>query len=30
MLPDVEQRLLPFSRDGLVTEVVVSKAEVAR
>jgi hypothetical protein len=30
MLADVGQRLRPFSRDGLITEIVVSKAEVAR
>ena len=30
MLHDVEQRLLPFSRDGVVTEVFVSAAQVAR
>jgi SAM-dependent methyltransferase len=30
MLRDVEARLLPFARDGVVTEVVVSIADVAR
>jgi SAM-dependent methyltransferase len=30
MLHDVEQRLLPFSRDGVVTEIVLSRADVAR
>ena len=30
MLRDVEQRLRPFSRDGLIGEVVLSTAEVAR
>jgi SAM-dependent methyltransferase len=30
MLRDVEQRLLPFSRDGFVTEVVVATAQVAQ
>lgn len=30
MLADVERRLQPFSRDGLITEIVVSKAELAR
>jgi SAM-dependent methyltransferase len=30
MLRDVEARLLPFARDGVVTEVVVSVADVAR
>jgi ubiquinone/menaquinone biosynthesis C-methylase UbiE len=30
MLRDVEQRLLPLSREGFVTEVVVSKAQVAK
>jgi len=30
MLRDVEQRLLPFSRDGVVTEVFASTAQVAR
>ena len=30
MLRDVEQRLLPLSRDGLLTEVFVSAAQVAR
>jgi ubiquinone/menaquinone biosynthesis C-methylase UbiE len=30
MLSDVEQRLLPVSRDGIVTEVFVSAAQVAR
>jgi SAM-dependent methyltransferase len=29
MLRDVEERLFPFSRDGVVTEVVVSVAQVA-
>jgi hypothetical protein len=29
MLRDVEQRLLPLSRDGSVTEVVVAAAQVA-
>jgi SAM-dependent methyltransferase len=29
MLRDVEERLLPFSREGVVTEVVVSVAQVA-
>jgi SAM-dependent methyltransferase len=30
MLSDVEQRLLPWSRDGFVTEVVVATAQVAK
>jgi SAM-dependent methyltransferase len=30
MLRDVEQRLLPLSRDGSITEVVVAAAQVAR
>jgi SAM-dependent methyltransferase len=30
MLHDVEQRLLPFSRAGLLREVVLAKADVAR
>jgi hypothetical protein len=30
MLRDVEQHLLPLSRDGVVTEVLVSTAQVAR
>jgi SAM-dependent methyltransferase len=30
MLRDVEQRLMPFGRDGLLTEIVVSSAQVAR
>jgi SAM-dependent methyltransferase len=30
MLSDVQQRLLPFSREGLLTEVLVSTAQVAR
>ena len=30
MLRDVEQRLLPLSRDGVVTEVLTSTAQVAR
>jgi hypothetical protein len=30
MLSDVEQRLAPFARDGHVTEVVVSTAQVVR
>jgi predicted TPR repeat methyltransferase len=30
MLADIETRLLPFSRDGLLTEVVVSTAQIAR
>jgi hypothetical protein len=29
MLRDVKQRLLPLSRDGSVTEVVVAQAQVA-
>ena len=29
MLHDVEQRLLPFSRAGSLTEVVIANAEVA-
>jgi hypothetical protein len=29
MLHDVEQRLLPFSRDGVLTEVMLSRADVA-
>jgi hypothetical protein len=29
-LRDVEQRLLPFSRAGSVTEVVIASADVAR
>ena len=28
MLADVEQQLLPFSRDGIITEAVVSVAQV--
>ena len=30
MLADVEARLVPFSRDGLVTEALVSVAQIAR
>ncbi len=30
MLRDVQERLLPLSRDGLLTEVIVSTAQVAR
>src|SRR5262249_50226913 len=30
MLADVEARLLPFSRDGVLTEPLVSAADVAR
>jgi hypothetical protein len=30
MLADIEARLLPFSRDGVLTEVVLSAAGVAR
>jgi SAM-dependent methyltransferase len=30
MLADVRERLLPFSRDGIVSEIVVSTARVAR
>jgi hypothetical protein len=30
MLRDVEQRLVPLSRDGSVTEVVVAAAQVAK
>lgn len=30
MLRDVEQRLLPFSGDGVIEEVVLSKADMAR
>jgi 2-polyprenyl-3-methyl-5-hydroxy-6-metoxy-1,4-benzoquinol methylase len=30
MLRDVETRLLPFARDGVITEVLVSVADVAR
>ena len=30
MLRDVEQRLLPSSRDGVLTEIVLSRADVAR
>jgi hypothetical protein len=30
MLSDVEQRLLPLSRNGVVTEVLVSAAQVVR
>jgi SAM-dependent methyltransferase len=30
MLRDVQERLLPFSRDGLLTEVLLSTAQVAR
>ncbi|HWX05041.1 MAG TPA: class I SAM-dependent methyltransferase, partial [Bradyrhizobium sp.] len=30
MLSDVEQRLLPLSRDGFVTEVVAATAQVAK
>ncbi|WP_024513613.1 class I SAM-dependent methyltransferase [Bradyrhizobium sp. Tv2a-2] len=30
MLADVEQRLLPFSRDGIITEVFVAGAQVVR
>jgi ubiquinone/menaquinone biosynthesis C-methylase UbiE len=29
MLRDLEQRLLPFSRDGLLREIVIAKADVA-
>ena len=30
MLRDVEQRLLPLSHDGYITEVVVATAQVAK
>jgi hypothetical protein len=30
MLHDVEQRLLAFSRNGVLTEIVQSSADVAR
>jgi SAM-dependent methyltransferase len=30
MLRDVEQRLYPFSRDGVITEVVISSAQIAK
>ena len=30
MLADIEARLLPFSRDGVLTEVLLSAADVAR
>jgi ubiquinone/menaquinone biosynthesis C-methylase UbiE len=30
MLADVEAQLAPFGRDGLVTEIVVSRADIAR
>lgn len=30
MLADVEARLAPFGRDGLITEIVVSRADIAR
>jgi len=30
MLRDLEQRLLPFSRDGLLREIVIAKADVVR
>lgn len=30
MLRDVEARLMPFSRDGVLTEIVVSTAQIAR
>jgi SAM-dependent methyltransferase len=30
MLADVEQRLSPFARDGLISEVVMSTAQIAR
>jgi hypothetical protein len=30
MLRDVEQRLIPFSRDGCVNEIVVAMAQVVR
>ncbi len=30
MLADVEARLAPFGRDGLLTEIVVSRADIAR
>ena len=30
MLQDIEQRLLPFSRDGMLTEVVLSSADIVR
>jgi hypothetical protein len=30
MLRDMEQRLLPFSRNGVVTEAFVSVAQVAK
>jgi hypothetical protein len=30
MLADIEARLLPFSRDGVLTETLVSAADVAR
>jgi SAM-dependent methyltransferase len=30
MLRDIERRLLPFSRDGVLTEIVLSSADIAR
>jgi hypothetical protein len=30
MLRDVEARLMPFSRNGVVKEIVVSTAQIAR
>jgi hypothetical protein len=30
MLADIQARLLPFSRDGILTETLVSAADVAR
>jgi hypothetical protein len=30
MLRDVEARLMPLSRDGVVTEIVVTTAQIAR
>ena len=30
MLADVEARLVPFSRDGFVTEALVSVAQIVR
>ena len=30
MLADIEAHLLPFSRDGVLTETVVATADIAR
>jgi len=29
MLRDVEQRLVPYGRDGIISEIVVSAAQIA-